>query len=384
MPQSKGMPHSRAAAAVAKPVKAAKFAPSLVVDIPFTAQNGDEAELVGVRESTIQVHDDTDLEKAVRHGWISGPCDCFLTIWAGLGDAIEGGADQVVGMVLLPMCGAVYWLATRTSSGSGGGGSGGWANSGLDGSATSLPPSPPNWSTQMLSTSAHFAQDHPGLYLLVDLGALIGIGLLILFEGDLHRWTRQWRAHARGYTRLERADTPAAPLAAVVGGSKPIKMMREATLRHELHRAIDAEEELDLRLRVRRGSRDDSDLEAGGGAGNAGSDGGGDEGGTADGDARAADDPIGAQLQVQQARRTSLQTALQRHASFVSSPEPRHRGRNGDGCCSWLLESTFFTVFQRALNGLVTVWLYFADVMSDVEVRIALLPPAFPLCPVKV
>ena len=39
-----------------------------------------------------RVYFDEDAEEAPRQGWISGPCDCFLSIWATLGDAIEGGA----------------------------------------------------------------------------------------------------------------------------------------------------------------------------------------------------------------------------------------------------------------------------------------------------
>ena len=37
-----------------------------------------------------------------------------------------------------------------------------------------------------------------------------------------------------------------------------------------------------------------------------------------------------------------------------------------------LLNSTVAKVFRRALNGLITVWLYFADVISDVEVMVLL------------
>ena len=33
------------------------------------------------------------------------------------------------------------------------------------------------------------------------------------------------------------------------------------------------------------------------------------------------------------------------------------------------MSSTLATVLQRSLNGVVTIWLYFADVISDIEVR---------------
>ena len=60
------------------------------------------------RDSVVQVHDDEDVQNALREGYISGPCDCFLSFWALLGDAIEGGAEQIVGLLLLPLSGLLY------------------------------------------------------------------------------------------------------------------------------------------------------------------------------------------------------------------------------------------------------------------------------------
>lgn len=106
-----------------------------------------------------------------------------------------------------------------------------------------------------------------------------------------------------------------------------MRLMREATLRRELHKTIDASEELDLHRRVH-----------------------GDEEGV-----------VLEQLDEHLARREAIQTALQRNASFTHSPEPRHRRPAGPSCCARVLSSTVATVFQRSLNGLITIWLYFAD-----------------------
>ena len=80
-----------------------------------------------VRRESVQVHDDADVHEAARRGYISGPCDCFLSIWAVLGEATEGGADQIVGLVLLPLTGVVYYIISTylASPGSGIGGIGG-------------------------------------------------------------------------------------------------------------------------------------------------------------------------------------------------------------------------------------------------------------------
>ena len=179
--------------------KAAKFAPELVVQVPtdLHVSHGDVEQGRNERRSSVDVHDDADVEKAARHGWISGPCDCCLTIWAGLGEAIDGGAEQVVGLILLPLSGAFYYLfAWRDHSFAA------WIAAPSDGDsegrvAPPSPPSHPDWSQLAVSASAHYAQLHPVWYLTFDLGSLLVIGVVVLFEADLQRLYRRCRHRVR-------------------------------------------------------------------------------------------------------------------------------------------------------------------------------------------
>ena len=134
------------------------------------------------RRSSVQIYDDTDVTQAARHGFISAPCDCFLSIWAVLGEAIEGGAEQIVGLVLLPMTAFVYYLVGQFlgEPGSGVGGIGGIGQGLRLGTAR----------TDDDGGSAHedlldkIASSHPIFYLATDLGGLFLIAILVLFEGD--------------------------------------------------------------------------------------------------------------------------------------------------------------------------------------------------------
>ena len=126
-------------------------------------------------------------------------------------------------------------------------------------------------------------------------------------------------------------------------------------LRRELHRAIDASEELQLRLMVRKmapgdkpGTAQDADGGAsGGGAGSA-------KAGEADDDAT---DPAVIQLKIYQQRRARLTTALSRHYSskFAMLAEQQKTQAQQRSCADRFLASNLVKVFKRSLNGLVTV-----------------------------
>lgn len=180
---------------------------------------------------SVQVHDDHDVENAGRHGYISGPCDCFVAIWALLGDAIEGGAEQLVGMALLPIVATVYYYSGIMSSAVGAAANytAGVAEDPLD----------------------HIASAHPIYYIAVDLGGLLAISTVVLFEADLHRLYKDFKARARGYSSLHDAGVSGRFQIAASGVSqaltltKPLRLMRHETLKRELHKAIDASEELE-------------------------------------------------------------------------------------------------------------------------------------------
>ena len=327
------------------------------------------------RRSSVQIYDDTDVTQAARHGFISAPCDCFLSIWAVLGEAIEGGAEQIVGLVLLPMTAFVYYLVGQFlgEPGSGVGGIGGIGQGLRLGTAR----------TDDDGGSAHedlldkIASSHPIFYLATDLGGLFLIAILVLFEGDLHRLYRELRMRLRGYRAMnEVAETPALHRThsgfANVVGSRPVGMMRDKTLKRELHRAIDATEELQMKMMVRRSSRDGSEVSVDGRDGGRGVV----EAAKSPDDVEEEEDKAVQLLKQYQKYKGRLKTALSKHYSskFNLSPEkkPRRRHSQTESCTERFMQSNLLKVFKRSLNGLVTVWLYFADVISDIEVMLLL------------
>ena len=86
-----------------------------------------------------------------------------------------------------------------------------------------------------------------------------------------------------------------------------------------------------------------------------------------------ANEDVQKKLDEAEERYSKLQAVLERNPSFAESPQHRAaRLKDGKGCCARVFGSTLLGVFRRSLNGLVTTWLYFADVISDVEVTLML------------
>lgn len=318
-PTAKGAPRKKASDAAAsappeegKHVTLATTAP-LVVDVPARAEEHVDIELGG--RPLLQGDDDS----GTQHGFISGPCDCCLTIWAGLGEAIEAGADQIVGVVLLPLSGALYYYFSLRESGAPPPGA-----HYEGGVAPPAPPAVPDWSRILVHLQSTFAQRYPILFLCVVLGSLVVIALLVLYEADLMRLYADMRMRARGYQPLDAvaADGSGEGEAAAADGApktKPVRLMRENTLRFELHKIVDGTEELELKMRVRGGA-----------------DGGGADGG-------------GTELRQLHEKRTVLQQALTAQA-VAASPE-RRRVASNSSCWSAFMRSTLMVVFRRALNG---------------------------------
>ena len=400
-----------------------------------------------------------------------------------LGEAIEGGADQIVGVLLLPLGWLLYQVATHYQRV-------------VSGTAVNAPNQPAEAQSTAEDPLDELASSHPIVYLATDLGFLLVISVLVLFEADLHRMYREHKVRTRGYRPLKDSQSfkmygsfkqAVVGVSTALNFSKPLKLMRDATLRRELIKTIDAAEELQLKVRVPglgrtwrhamavapcaplpsshsprpaslvplpssrfprptplvplpssrfprpllappspppllslsfpllplsfpllpspspegatgapthlspaallalapqmdvRESTADSGAQprsskaaSEGGAGRGGANTVGQSGGESTGGGEAAAEDLAvAQLRLYQTRRAKLQTALQRHYSsrFHLSPErQKSRARADEGCISRCTHSVLFKAFRRALNGLVTVWLYFMDVISDVQV----------------
>lgn len=151
-------------------------------------------------------------------------------------------------------------------------------------------------------------------------------------------------------------------------------------MRNQLRRATDATEELEFRLREH--ARSDALLARSPASAEnpASTDGAGGVGGVTgvEGAAKAARDAehegMKARLVEHQSVVRKLQAVLDNVGTDTSSPDPRSPSQKQMriGCWASFWRSTIITVFRRALNGLVTVWLFFADVVSDIEVMILL------------
>ena len=347
----------------------------VVIDVPSTSVNegvteaGEHPDTSKLdlrdmrRDSLVQVHDDSDVEKAAREGTISGPCDCFLSIWAILGEAIEGGAEQIVGLLLLPITYYYYYYFE--------------ADAHADQPGFVRAPAEVDLLDMMASS-------HPILYLATDLGGLLIISLLVLFEADLHRMYREYKARFRGFQPLQdhhigtsATESPAIH-SSLIRGSKPLKLMRDKTLKRELHRAIDASEELQLRLMVKKMGAPGAKGAPAGPTAEAVASKPAPHGNAQSNDADDEEDPAVAQLRSYQERRAKLQTALSRHYSSkallpdLDGGSQKAQAAERSSCMGQLMNSTFAKVFKRSANGLITVWLYFADVISDVEVMVLL------------
>ena len=274
-----------------------------------------------------RIYSDADVENAPRTSWLSGNCDCCLSIWATLGDAIEGQADMVAPLLLTALTAASTYFIYAPAD----------ASPPPVTSAANTPPAPPSapdWSHILLHASASFTSLHPLLFVATMLGGLVLIALIVLFEEDLFH-----RTHGhQGYQPLL---TPSASLADDLPPAAPkARFMRDATLKHELHKAVDSAESLELHARL------------------------------------SPSEAVAAQLKERQERRDSLMNgALQRRGSLppeLIKAQSFKTASWGAHCVHTLMGSRVMSVFRTSLNGFVAVWLYFADVLSDIQVMLLL------------
>jgi hypothetical protein len=296
--------------------------------------NGDggdaDADVESAGDAMPRMYSDADVESAPRISWLSGSCDCCLSIWATLGDAIEGQADMIAPMLLMALTAASTYLVCAPADAST-----------PDASAAHAPPAPPSapdWSHILLHASASFTQLHPLLFVATMLGGLVSIALIVLFEEELFH-----RTH-RGYQPLPNPDE-----ARLADGTPPAtlraRFMRDVTLKHELHKAVDSAESLELHARL-----------------------------------SPSDPGVAAQLKERQELRDSLiNGALRRDGSLPPELVKAQSFRTASWACSCgarcmhsLMGSRMVSVFSTSLNGLVAVWLYFADLLSDVQVVLLL------------
>ena len=229
--------------------------------------------------------------------------------------------------------------------------------------APPAPPAHPDLSGWLHSTETDFytfAQERPGQYLAYTLGLGMSLGLLALFWKDITDWLERQRlsskskqskgvSTASSYQRLEEGHEEEGGEAARAdeecgggeegggGGGKPPKESSAQEMRLQLSMSIHQIEELELKLKLYRGS---PVLIAG----------------------------VEPALQVQRARRAELEAVLDAGsgaaAQQAAAAAPAKKQKGGRGEIAQLINNT--------ANGFVTVSVYFADIVSDVQVVIML------------
>ena len=113
---------------------------------------------------------------------------------------------------------------------------------------------------------------------------------------------------------------------------RPVRFMREATLRRELHIAAEAAEALALEVRMRRGG-----------------------GQTVGKDVEAE---LEDRLSEQEERRSSMQRALRSTAARERPEIVKMKSWRSRTCWERFMASTFLAVLKNSLNGFLVVWLY--------------------------
>ena len=164
------------------------------------------------------------------------------------------------------------------------------------GRAPPAPPTMPDWTVSVEESSMGYALGHPAIYLLVDFGVAVVIGIVVLFWEDIRAWNkaRQLRSRGRtlwskGYSPLKNkfsagkvvdkfkqaaadaadgegsftgsssvSTSPRSRAAAIVdpdeGDAKQLPLTGEADLRRELARETDRVEELEIKLKIHSAS----------------------------------------------------------------------------------------------------------------------------------
>ena len=184
------------------------------------------------------------------------------------------------------------------------------------------PPAAPDWVKGAQESFFQLAQDEPGLYLTLDLGIAFALGTLAFFWKDISDWVEAQKLKG-SYQSLNDDDD---------AEEERQPMASAQTLRMELYKTINVIEELEIKLRVHQQSRQ-----------------------------------LEAKLKAQQTRRAELEKVLeaaggQDDQSADSSAKPSVA----------TAKSEFSIMMNNMSAGLVEVSVYFADIISDVQVLVLL------------
>ena len=180
------------------------------------------------------------------------------------------------------------------------------------------PPPPPAHPDVMKHAQESFfklAQDKPGLYLALDLGLAFALGALAFFWKDISDWFEAQRMKGQ-YQKLSDDDD--------ADDDKPV--LNAQALKMELYKTVNMIEELEIKLKVHQRSKE-----------------------------------LERQLKEQRAHRAEVEQVLEATGSAddqQASDKPK----------AVSAKSEFSVMMNNMANGLVEVSVYFADIISDIQV----------------
>ena len=199
------------------------------------------------------------------------------------------------------------------------------------------PPPPPDLVGTTIEALFAFAFDKPLLYFFLNFGVAAAIGTFFLFLQDIQNYFARRRAQAKMQSR-QRAKHPEGYVP-LEDGSPPTEEEAPPDLeamKRELIRVTDQSEELEIKTKVYRKKS-------------------------------AAEAEARKQLKELHERREELKTLL---GLGVAAPikKPKEDKNKEPSCLTKFMKSTFMQFMQNAANGVMSVTLYFADLLSDIQV----------------
>lgn len=222
---------------------------------------------------------------------------------------------------------------------------------------------PGQWMSRLSHSAAQYAQTQPLSFVIANFGVFAVLCIIWLFKSDISRWYKNRQLRSKGYDQLEE-DQETHPKAGVLGMT-PQMMNDPDALQHKLCEVTEQFEVVDLRIRLRPTS-DKLWVK------------GADQ---ASGKASALEsaDPIVSELLQQRAQLEETRKTLEdllatmgatSSAQHDTTPIKANMASQGAGCIS--LAKSIVGILKNALNGIITVWLYFVDMISDIQVALLL------------
>ena len=252
-----------------------------------------------------------------RDAWWSLAFTIVLTLLLTLSEAFD--MDVLIGFALMPFISAMKWLAKELD------------NQSLD---------PTVWAKHIGSDSVNFAEHHPLGFVVVDFGIFAFGVVFFLFQADIDKWIAMRKMQQSGYDALEEESGGGGFLSKVA--ADPEEMQAKLTQAHEQM------EHVGLMIRLR---------------------------GSADLDVMADLNAQHARLEKQIATYKSFLSALEtQEAEEVDleelarqEAEAEAKKKRQGGCAE--TTKLAVTVIKNAISGIMTIWLYFMDLISDYQVR---------------